>query len=126
MRAVRAARQTGTSAPSASDRPGRSTASGAIPHRRQSARSVAAASALPPPMPLATGRRLTRVNAAPRGVLPLAARNARAARRTRLSGSAASAAASGPSSVSVSAAWSAGAARISSPISAKTARLSSR
>ncbi len=79
IRTGRLARQAGTSAPSISSRSGRAS----------SARSTAAASAEPPPMPEATGRFFSSVIRASRPA-------SRAARRQRLSGSAARPWAKGP------------------------------
>ncbi len=114
MRQGRAATQTGTSAPS--DRPW--SAGRGCPVRSDSARSVAAASDDPPPMPAAAGRCFSRVIAAP--VTPIA----RAARRTRLESSVGTPAAIGP--VTVSDRSCAGATRTVSPTSAKTTSESRR
>ncbi len=95
MRAGRLARQTGTSAPSASAMACSVSWSGRSSHRRHSSRSAAAASAEPPPMPDATGRCFSSTRRRRRSA-PAQAASARAARSTRLSGSACSPAANGP------------------------------
>ena len=94
----------------------------ATPHKLDSSRSAAAASAEPPPIPLATGSRFSSTRCAPADT-PAATASARAARSTRLS-SPVSPSPNGPSTVSDSAG--AASARSMSDAPANTTRLSSR
>ena len=112
MRAGRAARHTGTSAPSRSASACSASGAGDTPHSRP------AAAAPPPHRPSRRRCRRRPAGSSPASAAPPAAPRPRPparapARSTRLSGSAASAAPNGPSSVSDSA--SAGAARSMSP-----------
>lgn len=96
IRAGREPTQTGTSAPSVAPIAAKRVSGQSSPQSRLSARRLAAASALPPPIPLATGRRFNRCSSA-WSSSPASVASALAARSTRLSGSAASAPLSAPS-----------------------------